>query len=391
MKKIAQYLLPPIFNPWLKNWSIEARLLQWLTCLLLCVGLITLLSASYAQSFSQHGDGFLVIKKQLRLVVLGIIGFNVIVNQRIEFTLKYSPLLFFSCLLLIIGTLVPGLGTNVNGASRWIFGLQPSELIKPFLILQAACVFGRWSRLPLKTRLFWLGIFTFMLGCILKQPNLSTTGLCGMTLWLIAVVAEIPWIYLIATSLGGLIVAGLSLLINPYQLNRVISFLDPFADPLGQGYQLIQSLLAIASGGIWGSGFGLSQQKLAYLPFADTDFIFAVFAEEFGLIGCVILIGFLLFYATLGLDVARKCQNRVKRLIASGVTIILIGQSFLHIGVASGVLPTTGLPFPLFSYGGSSMFASLLLAGLLVRVARESSQASLLHLHKNNKLKQKVV
>ena len=132
--------------------------------------------------------------------------------------------------------------------------------------------------------------------------------------------------------------------------------------------------MAVGSGGVWGTGYGLSQQKLFYLPIQYTDFIFSVFAEEFGLIGSLLLLSLLLMYATIALRVAMRCRHRVKRLVAMGAMIMLVGQSLLNIGVATGALPTTGLPLPLFSYGGSSSLASLALAGLLIRVARENSQ-----------------
>jgi cell division protein FtsW len=214
----------------------------------------------------------------------------------------------------------------------------------------------------------------------LLQPNLSTTALCGMTLWLIALAAGMPFPYLGGTALGGLMLAIISISIKDYQRRRVISFLNPWADPAQDGYQLIQSLLAVGSGGIWGTGFGLSQQKLFYLPIQFTDFIFAVFAEEFGLVGSLLLLSILVIYATLGVLVAIKARKIVHQLVAIGAVVLMVGQSLLNIGVATGVLPTTGLPFPLFSYGGSSMIASLLTAGLLIRVARESSEAEVLTL-----------
>jgi cell division protein FtsW len=154
-----------------------------------------------------------------------------------------------------------------------------------------------------------------------------------------------------------------------------MSFLNPWADPRQDGYQLIQSLLAVGSGGTWGTGFGLSQQKLFYLPIQYTDFIFAVFAEEFGFTGSLLLLLLLLVYATLALIVAIKARNPVHRLVAMGAMILMLGQSLLNIAVATGALPTTGLPLPLISYGGNSMIASLLVAGLLIRVARESTEA----------------
>jgi cell division protein FtsW len=160
----------------------------------------------------------------------------------------------------------------------------------------------------------------------------------------------------------------------------LLLFLDPWADPMGNGYQLIQSLLAIASGGLWGSGFGFSQQKLFYLPIQYTDFIFAVYAEEFGFIGSVLLLAFLCTYATLGMRVALRATKTLHRLVATGAIVLLVGQAFLNIAVAVGIMPTTGLPLPLFSYGGSSMISSLVIAALLVRVARESRESDVIPL-----------
>lgn len=380
---MLRYLIP-IYDPDVKNWSVEARLLRWLTFLWLILGLIALFSASYALSESQNKDGLFLIKRQLIWVWLGLIGLNVVVQCPLKNMLKIAPWMVLGVLGLIFSTLVPGLGEEVNGATRWIkigpILLQPSELMKPFLVLQSARLFGNWERLRWSMRLGWLGIFAATLAAILLQPNLSTTALCGMTIWLIALAAGLPLRYLSGSAIAGFLLAFVSISLREYQKRRVLSFLNPWADARGDGYQLVQSLLAVGSGGTWGSGYGLSQQKLFYLPFPDTDFIFAVFAEEFGFAGGLVLLLLLMLYATLALLVALKCRHPIKRLVAMGVMIVLVGQSLLNIGVATGALPTTGLPLPLFSYGGSSSLASLFLAGLLIRVARESSEADVVSL-----------
>jgi cell division protein FtsW len=276
---------------------------------------------------------------------------------------------------LLLLTLIPGLGISTNGATRWLaigsVGVQPSELMKPFLVLQSARIFGQWNQLSWRVRITWIAIFCLVLVGILLQPNLSTTALCGMMIWLIALAAGLPYSYLFGAAGAGLMAAIASISIKTYQQRRLISFLNPWKDADGDGYQLIQSLLAIGSGGLTGTGFGLSQQKLFYLPIQDTDFIFAVFAEEFGFLGCMLLFLMLAAYATIALRVAIKTTQPVPRLVAIGVMVLMVGQALLNIGVATGALPTTGLPFPLISYGGSSMISSLLTAGLLVRVARE--------------------
>ena len=376
--------LIPFFDTTARDWAWEARILRWLTFVWLFIGLAVMFSASYPSGDTNYGDGLYFVKRQVIAILIGMIGFNVLVHAPLRYIQGIAAWVYFILLSGILVTLLPGIGTSVNGGARWFaigpFLIQPSELIKPFIVLQSARIFGQWERLSWTVRLTWMGIFCVMLFGILLQPNLSTTALCGMTLWLIALAAGLPYLYLGGTAGAGLVLATLSISLREYQRRRVMSFLNPWADPTQDGYQLIQSLLAIGSGGVNGAGYGLSQQKLFYLPIQDTDFIFAVFAEEFGLIGSLVLMVLLLVYATLALIVARKARNSVQRLVAIGVMVVMVGQSLLNIGVATGALPTTGLPLPFFSYGGSSMISSLICAALLIRVARESSEAEVVSL-----------
>ena len=332
--------LIPIFDSSVSNWALEARLLRWLTLIWLFVGLIMLFSASYPVADARQGDGLYYFKRQLLWVLVSLIGFNIIVNLPLQKILGVSHWFLLLFLALIFVTLIPGLGKKAFDAARWIaigpIPIQPSELIKPFLVLQSARLFGQWERISWRVRFAWLGIFGLVLLGILAQPNLSTTALCGMTIWLIALAAGLPYKYLGGTAIGGVMLAILSISIKEYQRKRVMSFLNPWADATGDGYQLVQSLLAVGSGRTWGAGFGLSQQKLFYLPIQDTDFIFAVFAEEFGFVGSMVLLALLATFATLGLIVALKAKNTVHRLVAIGVTIVMVGQSLLHIGVATG-------------------------------------------------------
>lgn len=365
----------PWIDPTVNQWSAEARWLRWLTFLWLGLGLLVLFSASYSVSMAERGYGLHYVLVQALWVGVGLVVFNRIVHTSLDQLLKLSGTVLLIVMGLVCLTLIPALGVTVNGATRWLplgpFMIQPSELIKPCLVLQGARLFGRWHQLSWRTRLTWLGIFVVILGIILMQPNLSTAAVCGLTLWLIALASGLPYRYIAMTAIGGGMAAVVSVSLKTYQRQRIISFLNPWADPGDQGYQLIQSLLAIGSGGLWGEGFGLSQQKLAALPIQYTDFIFAVFAEEFGFVGCVLLLLMLAVYATAALVVALRVTQPLHRLVAVGAMVVLVGQSILNMGVATGVLPTTGLPFPMLSYGGSSMVASLAMAGLLVRSARE--------------------
>ncbi len=376
-------LVFPFFDPDVQNWSTEARLLRWLTCIWVLVGLVVLFSASYAVADVEQGDGLYYFKRQLIWTWVGLVGFNTIVRTPLANLLKVSGLLLFVSMGLLLLTLI-GLGSTVNGATRWLsigpILLQPSELMKPFLVLQGARIFGNWNRFGIGAQLAWLGIFALALVEILLQPNLSTTALCGMTLWFIAIAAGMRWRDLLGVGLLGVLTAILSISIKSYQRRRILSFMDPWKDPRGDGYQLVQSIYAIGSGRLTGMGYGLSKQKLFYLPIQYTDFIFSIFAEEFGFLGCVLFLLLILFYGTISMIIALKSNHRIYRLIAVGSMVVIVGQALLNIGVATGVLPTTGLPLPLFSYGGSSSLASLFLAALIIRVARESSQVQAISL-----------
>jgi len=378
--------LIPIFDNSVSTWGLEARLLRWLTLTWMFIGLIILFSASYPVADERQGDGLYYFKRQILWAIASLIIFNIIVNLPLRKILGVSHWFLIFFLMLIFLTLVPGLGKKAFDAARWIsigpIPIQPSELIKPFLVLQSATLFGKWEKLRWGIRLSWLGVFGLVLLGILAQPNLSTTALCGMTIWFIALAAGIPYKYLGGTAFGGVMLAIISISIKEYQRKRIMSFMNPWADATGDGYQLVQSLLAVGSGQTSGVGFGLSQQKLFYLPIQDTDFIFAIFSEEFGFIGGILLLLMLAIFATLGLIIALKSKSLTSQLVAIGVVVVMVGQSLLHIGVTTGALPTTGLPLPMFSYGGNSMVASLISSALLIRVARESSEADVVPLRK---------
>ncbi len=370
-----------------RGWALEARLLRWMTLLWVCIGMVILFSASYpvAEADPQL-DGTHYFKVQLIWVLVGLVISRWITRHPIQKMMRMSGFLLLICMLMVMATHIPGVGISVNGATRWLpfgpFLIQPSELMKPFLVMHSAQLFGKWHKLTNQTRLTWLGIFTGGLLLILAQPNLSTTAVCGITIWLIALAAGIPYRQLMITAGTGLMAAVLSVSIKSYQRERIISFINPWADPSDTGFQLIQSILAIGSGGVGGTGYGLSVQKLYFLPIQYTDFIFSVFAEEFGFIGCIMLLLFLAVYSTVALMVAIQAKKTVHRLVAIGCMVLLVGQSLINIGVATGSMPTTGLPFPMFSYGGSSMIASLITAGVLIRVARESRDAEVLTLRR---------
>jgi cell division protein FtsW len=377
-------LLIPFFDPTVQDWSLTARLMRWLTFLWLAIGMFVLFSASYYHGEIEKKDGYFYFNRQVVAIVISLIIFNFIVHSPLNKPLKVAHWILLGILGLLLLTVLTSAGKNTMGATRWIaigpIQLQPSELIKPFLVLQGAKLFGQWERYSRKVKVTWLSIFAIVLLAILKQPNLSTTSLCAMGLWSIAFAAGLPMKQLSLTAVGGILLAGVSMMINPYQLGRILSFVNPWGDVRGDGFQLVQSLMAIGSGGFLGKGFGLSGQKLGYLPIQDTDFIFSVFAEEFGFVGSVLLLALVMSYGVLGLYIASHSHHPVHRLVAVGATTFIVLQALFNIGVAAGALPTTGLPLPMFSYGGSSMVASLIQSALLIRVARESATAEVIQI-----------
>jgi cell division protein FtsW len=342
------------------------------------IGLLVLGSASWWVAAREMGDGAFYLKRQLIWIVAswGLLWLGI--RNSLRRWMHLAPMALLVGCLLVAATLV--MGSTVNGASRWLvlgpIQLQPSELIKPFVVLQGAALFAHWKRSGLDQKLLWLGIFVALILLILKQPNLSTAALTGLLLWLMALAGGVQLPLLLGAAGGGGLLGTLSILHNEYQRLRVISFLNPWRDAQGDGYQLVQSLMAIGSGGLLGEGYGLSTQKLQYLPIQSTDFIFAVFAEEFGYVGSLALLVFLLLFGFVGLRVALSCRSNQQRLVAIGSTTLLVGQSILNIAVASGAMPTTGLPLPLISYGGNSLMASLLVCGLLIRCSLEGAGLS---------------
>lgn len=321
------------------------------------------------------GNWAYFLKKQIIWTIPGIGIFYFVLNTNIRNLLKFSRIIFFILLFLILLTNITGI--TVNGSSRWLvlgnLRLQPSELIKPFLILEASNLFAHWNLIKNDKKLISIFSFGFLILLILKQPNLSTASLTGILFWVMGLCGGVKLSSLCSFASLGFITGCISILNNEYQKLRVTSFINPWKDQQESGFQLVQSLLAIGSGGLFGQGFGLSIQKLQYLPFMYTDFIFAIFAEEFGLLGCTLFLGFLAVFSYITLRISLKCRNNYTKLVSIGCGVLLIGQSIMHIAVATGSMPTTGLPLPFISYGGNSLIASFFIAGMLLRCSLEST------------------
>jgi len=360
--------------PW-EIWPYEAKILVMLIGIWSIFGIFILGSSSWWVASREMGDWAYFLKKQITWTIPGIGLFFLILHTDIRNLLKFSKIIFYFLFFLIFLTNINGI--TVNGSSRWLalgnLRLQPSELIKPFLILESSNLFAHWNLIKNDKKLVSIISFGLLILLILKQPNLSTASLTGILLWVMGLCGGVNLSSLISFASLGFITGCISILNNEYQKLRVTSFIDPWKDQQESGFQLIQSLLAIGSGGLFGQGFGLSVQKLQYLPFMYTDFIFAIFAEEFGLLGCTFFLGFLIFLSFICLRISLKCRNNYTKLVAIGCGVLLIGQSIMHIAVATGSMPTTGLPLPFISYGGNSLIASFFIAGMLVRCSLEST------------------
>ncbi len=360
--------------PW-TIWPFEAKILILIIGIWSILGICILGSSSWWIASRQMGNWAYFLKKQIIWTIPSIGLFYFVINTNIRNLLKFSRIIFYILFFLIFLTNISGI--TVNGSSRWLvlgnLSLQPSELIKPFLILETSNLFAHWNLVNNERKLISIFSFGLLILLILKQPNLSTASLTGIFVWIMGLCGGVKLSSLCSFAGIGFTTGCFSILSNEYQKLRVTSFINPWKDAQESGFQLVQSLLAIGSGGIFGEGFGLSIQKLQYLPFMYTDFIFAIFAEEFGLLGCTLFLGLLAVFSYISLEISLKCRNNYTKLVAIGCGVLLTGQSIMHIAVATGSMPTTGLPLPFISYGGNSLIASFFIAGMLLRCSLEST------------------
>lgn len=352
------------------------RVLTVVVVFLVVFGLMSVFSASVPKCVNAGYNTLHYALIQFGGILLGYLGLRFFCN------FDYKRLL--ACTdgfaLGVIGLLVVVLATGdiINGAQRWIsigpLSLQPSELAKPALVMLLARAFTKDANLTDSSKWLSFGLILVMVLLIFKQPNLSMVMLLFATSVVMYIVAG-GSVKLILGGLGAIFgLGGVGSLLQPYQLQRVKIWINPDVDPLGAGYNIIQSMVAFASGGFWGSGFGASKQKLAWLPEAHTDFIFAVIGEELGFIGCLFLIG--LFWTILqrGFVIASRCPDMYGKLLAIGLTFSICFQAFLNMGVASSMLPATGVPLPFISYGGSSVMITLWMIGILLNISKKKVQ-----------------
>ncbi len=345
---------------------------------LVIIGFLAIFSASAPKCLEEGGNPAQFLFKQLICFVVGFIGLKFFTNYDYKKLADWSVI--FGCIIIVLLILVDftPLGVTVNGAKRWInllgFQLQPSEFAKPAVILMLAAAMKKNADLFDQAK--WTSAFIpiiIMLGLIFNQPNLSMVILLMATsvvMFLSAGGSLKLFFSCLGAGIFSIIVAATTI-IKPYQMQRITTWQHPELDPQGAGYNIIQSLIAFASGGLTGVGYGGSIQKLSYLPECHTDFIFAIIAEELGWVGCVLIIGLFWTLIHRGFIIATRCPDMFGKLLAVGITFSIGFQAFLNISVASSFFPTTGVPLPFISYGGSSLIVSLCMIGILLNISKK--------------------
>ena len=349
--------------------------------ILLVFGLIMLTSASSPVGHERFGDGYFFIKRQILFGVLpGALFFLILSKLDYHLLKKYALPIFVGSIALLLLVFVPGIGSSYNtSASSWLsvagFSFQPAELAKLALIIYMAGILSKMGRgiEDLKQGfLLALGLGFIPVALVILQPDIGTVSILFSILFAMLFVAGAKWSHIIGLAGTGL--AGLILIVvmAPYRAARLMTFLHPELDPQGIGYQINQAFLAIGSGGIFGRGLGHSLQKYQYLPEVHSDSIYAVIAEEMGLVIAIAVIILLILIIARGFIVAKNAPDQFGRLLVSGIIIWLATQSFLNIGAIVGVLPLTGVPLPFISHGGTSLMIAMGAVGILVNASKQT-------------------
>ena len=349
---------------------------------LLGIGLVMVASASTSIAARAYGDPLAYFWRQSTHVAVAVAALGVAVRCPARLWERIGPILMLVAVVLLALVLVPGVGREVNGSTRWLelgwFNLQPSELAKLFFVIYlAGDVVRREERI--RAARFGvmkpLSVLVVVSLLLFLEPDHGAIFVLSATVFAMLFLAGVPMArYAALAGTAAVALVGAVLLHKEYVIHRLTSFIDPFADPFGTGFQLTQSLIAIGRGGWFGVGLGEGVQKLFYLPEAHTDFLFAVLAEEFGLIGTLTIVGLYTFIVLRSLSIGRyaeAAQSWFSAYAAYGIGLLLGVHAFVNIGVNIGLLPTKGLTLPLMSYGGSNLVASAVCIGILLRIDHE--------------------
>lgn len=356
--------MPPIL-------SAPDSKLTFIVLFLIIIGFLAIFSAGAPKCIIQGSSSTFFVLRQFIWFILGFIAMSII--SKFNYKLLDKVSVKFAWLIIFLLICVHFAGTTVNGATRWLtigpIQFQPSEAAKLSVIMLLASAFSRNIDIFDKRNFRYFIPILIMIALIFKQPNLSMV-LILLTSSMFMYFAAGGSIKLIMSAIGGGIFL-LSLGIRSFQKQRIMIWLNPDADPYGAGYNIIQSMLAFVAGGFFGEGYGNSIQKLGWLPEGHTDFIFAVWGEEFGFIGCILIVGLFLAFLQRGLLVSAKCEDVFGKLLSAGITVSICVQAFINMCVASSMLPATGVPLPFISYGGTSLFITMCMIGVLLNISKK--------------------
>jgi len=338
------------------------------------------MSASSVVARDDYGSAWYFVVRQAAWAAGGAVVLLVIARTDYHGWRRPAGPLLGVALLLLGLCLVPGVGISVNGATRWIgtgsFAFQPSEVAKLAVLVWVADLLARRAAHMHNTRATLrpvIVVLATVATLVMLQPNLGTTMVIAAIALALCFVAGAPIGPLTGWATFGLAAATALALAAPYRRARVFTFLDPWADPMDKGYQNIQSLVGLGSGGVFGEGLGASRAKWGYLPYAHSDFIFAIIGEELGLVGATVVVGLFVLLGIIGVRIALHAPDRFGLLLAIGVTAWFCTQAFVNIGAVIGILPITGVPLPFVSAGGSSLVFGMAGAGVLLSVARQAT------------------
>ncbi|HLT22639.1 MAG TPA: putative lipid II flippase FtsW [Bacteriovoracaceae bacterium] len=343
-------------------------------------GVIMVFSASYMYAKENMGSSYYFLGKQLIFITLGVGAAWVVSRVKILFLYKQAYFLnAFMCFIVTL-TLLPGISVYIKGSRRWLnlgfMNLQPGEFLKYSLMLAAIKYFESFEKYTPKQKIFYLSGLVYPLAVFVLQPDFGTFFICAVIIAFIAFLSNFPRKYFYSAIVIGAIGAVGILVSAPYRVKRILAFLDPWKDPRGTGFQIIQSFLAFANGSFTGQGLGNSNEKLFYLPEAYNDFIFSVVGEELGFIGVFITILMFISFIFIGFKLAISLKSRVGQILCTTIIFSIGFQAFLNMGVVLGVLPTKGLNLPFISYGGSSMVANLVALGFFFACLRIQNKDS---------------
>jgi cell division protein FtsW len=342
------------------------------------VGLVMILSASSVAALSDYGSSWYFFDRQFLWAVVGVVAF--VVAARVDYHVwrRLAPFALVAAFGLLFVVLVPGIGITVDGSRRWLgYGplrLQPSEFAKIALLMYAADVLTRRAA-QLHDPRAWRPVVVVLGGVaalVMLEPDLDSTVVLAMIAFALLILAGVPRRQLVQIALIGVALAAMLSVAAPYRRARVFAFLHPSSDTSNTGYQIMQSLIALGSGGVNGVGLGAGRAKWMFLPNAHTDFIFAIIGEELGFVGCLLVLGLFAGFGLVGFHVARRAPDMFGALLAGGVTVWIVGQAAINLGAVVGVLPVSGITLPFLSAGGSSLVIAMLAAGMLANVARQA-------------------